>query len=286
MNGMAGGTRKRVFNVVKTVLLFVLLLLYMVPFILVIINAFKSNGAILSSPLSLVDPDGFTVANFSKAWERMNFLRSFMNSLLITVVSVVLIVLISSMTAWLFVRFDWKINKIFFGAMVAAMIIPFQVIMIPLVYVYGGVLDILGNPVTLMAMNVGFGVSMATFIYHGFIKGGVPLSLEEAATLDGCTRTQMFFKVVFPLLKPTTATIVVLDVLWVWNDYLLPSLVLSNNRDAFTLPLSTYTFYGTYLTDYGAIMAALCLTALPVIILYLFLQKQIISGVISGAVKA
>lgn len=286
MSGMVGGTRKRVFNVVKTALLFALLLLYMVPFLLVVINAFKSNGAILSSPLGLIDPDGITFSNFSKAWERMDFLRSFMNSLMITVVSVVLIVLVSSMTAWLFVRFSWKINKIFFGAMVAAMIVPFQVIMIPLVYVYGGVLDILGNPVTLMAMNVGFGVSMATFIYHGFIKGGVPLSLEEAATLDGCTRTQMFFKVVFPLLKPTTATIVVLDVLWVWNDYLLPSLVLSNNRDAFTLPLSTYTFYGAYLTDYGAIMAALCLTALPVIVLYLFLQKQIISGVISGAVKA
>lgn len=286
MSGMAGGPRKRVFGVVKTVLLFALLAVYMVPFFLVIVNAFKSNGAILRSPLALMDPNGVTFENFEKAFERMNFLRAFLNSVMVTVVSVALIVLLSSMTAWLFVRFNWRINKIFFAAMIAAMIVPFQVIMIPLVSIYGGTLNLLGNPFILMAMNVGFGVSMAVFIYHGFIRGGIPLSLEEAATLDGCSRVQTFFRVVFPLMKPTTATIVVLDVLWVWNDYLLPSLVIGNNRDAYTLPLSTYSFYGTYQVDYGAIMAALCLTALPVIILYLFLQKQIISGVISGAVKA
>ena len=284
--GMVGGTRKKVFSVLKTVFLFALLLVYMVPFFLVIINAFKSNGAILKSPLSLVDPGGIIFENFTKAFERMNFLRSFANSLLVTVVSVALIILISSMTAWLFVRFNWKINRIFFAAMIAAMIVPFQAIMIPLVSIYGGTLNMLGNPVTLIAMNIGFGVSMAVFIYHGFIRGGVPVSLEEAATLDGCNRLQMFFKVVFPLLKSTTATIVVLDVLWAWNDYLLPSLVIGNNKQAFTLPLSTYSFYGTYSVDYGAIMAALCLTALPVIVLYLFLQRQIISGVVSGAVKA
>lgn len=286
MADMVGGVRKRFSGAVKTIVLFILLALYMVPFFLVLVNSFKSNGAILSNPLQLLDPDGATFGNFVKAWERMNFVRAFGNSLLVTLVSVALIVLVSSMTAWLFVRFRWKINKIFFGAMIAAMIIPFQVIMIPLVSVYGKTLNMLGNPFTLILMNLGFGVSMAVFIYHGFIKGGVPLSLEEAATLDGCSRVQTFFRVVFPLLKPTTATIVVLDVLWVWNDYLLPNLVLSNNKDAYTLPLSTYSFYGTYLTDYGAIMAALVLTALPVIVMYLFLQKQIISGVISGAVKA
>ena len=284
--GRRAGQGKKAGALVKTVLLFALLLLYMAPFFLVVINAFKSNGAILKSPLALVDPKGVTLDNFTKAFERMDFLRSFANSLLVTVVSVALIVLISSMTAWFFVRYDWKFNKLFFGAMIAAMIVPFQVIMIPLVSIYGGTLHMLGNPYTLIAMNVGFGVSMAVFIYHGFIRSGIPLSLEEAATLDGCSPLQAFFRVVFPLMKPTTATIVVLDVLWVWNDYLLPSLVLSNNKSAYTLPLSTYSFYGAYTVDYGAIMAALCLTALPVILLYVFLQRQIISGVISGAVKA
>ena len=121
-------------------------------------------------------------------------------------------------------------------------------------------------------MNVGFGISLAVFIYHGFIKSNVPLSLEEAAKLDGCNKLQTFFLVVFPLLKSITSTIVILDVLWIWNDYLLPSLVLTQ-KENFTLPLSTYAFYGTY-------------TVIPVIILYIFLQKHIISGVISGAVKA
>lgn len=199
--------------------------------------------------------------------------------------SVLLIVIITSMTAYFFVRADWKINKVFFALMVAAMIVPFQVIMTPLISIYGSFLGILDHRLTLVFMHVGFSISMAVFIYHGFIKSNIPLSLEEAATLDGCSRTQTFFRIVFPLLKPITATIIVLNVLAIWNDYLLPSLVLTK-KELFTLPLSTYSFYGSYLTNYGAVMAGLMLTVLPVIILYLFLQKQIISGVISGAVKA
>ena len=169
--------------------------------------------------------------------------------------------------------------------MVAAMIIPFQVLMTPLISIYGNFLGVLDSRLTLIFMHVGFSISMAVFIYHGFIKSSVPIALEEAATLDGCSRTQTFFRVVFPLLKPTTATIVVLNVLAIWNDFLLPSLVLGKQK-LFTLPLSTYNFYGTYSVDYGAIMASLVMTTLPVILLYVFLQKQVISGVVSGAVKA
>ncbi len=285
MEGIVGGRKKKVWSVFKIALLAVLLAGYMIPFILVLINAFKRSGTIIRNPLRVMDPNGITLDNFKKAYESMDFPRAFFNSLLITVVSVAIIILISSMTAYLFVRASWKINGIFFALMVAAMIIPFQVLMIPIVSIYGGALGLLDHKATLIFFNVGFGISMATFIYHGFIKGNVPISLEEAAMLDGCTRRQTFFKIVFPILKPVTATIIVLDVLWVWNDYLLPSLVLTSKNN-FTLPLSTYSFYGTYSVDYGALMAALVLTVIPVIILYLFLQRQIISGVISGAVKS
>lgn len=285
MESAVGKTSKKTGNAVKLTILFLLLAVYMFPFFLTIINAFKSNAAILRTPLSLTDPNGLSLDNFVLAFKEMNFVNTFFNSLVITVVSVVIIVLLSSMTAYFFVRMKWKINSVLFGIMVAAMIIPFQVIMIPLISIYGGVLGLLANRGTLIFMNVGFGLSMAIFIYHGFIKSGVPISLEEAATLDGCSRLQTFFKVVFPLLKPTTATIVVLDVLWLWNDYLLPSLVLTKEA-LYTLPLTTYVFRGAYFNNYGALMAGLVLSTLPVIVLYIFLQKQIISGVVSGAVKS
>ena len=168
---------------------------------------------------------------------------------------------------------------------VAAMVIPFQTIMIPLISIYGNIFGVLNMRLTLIFMNIGFGMGLAIFIYHGFIKSSIPISLEEAAVIEGCTPYQVFFKVVFPLLKPITATLVVLDVLWMWNDYLLPSLILGK-KELYTLPLSTYTFYGTYTNDLGKIMAGLVLSILPVIVIYLILQKQIISGVVAGAVKS
>ena len=279
-----GGTGAKVSRAVKTVVLFALLLVYLAPFILIIINSLKTTRGILKYTLDLVDPLGVTFDNFVRAFEKMHFLRAFGNSLFVTGVSVALIVLISSMTAYFFVRADWKINKLFFSLMIIAMIIPFQVLMTPLISLYGNVLGVLDHRTTLIFLHVGFSISMAVFIYHGFIKSSVPLALEEAATLDGCSRTGTFFRVVFPLLKPTTATIVVLNVLAIWNDFLLPSLILTK-RKLFPLPLSTYDFYGTYSVDYGAIMAALVMTTIPVIVLYIFLQKQIIDGVVTGAVK-
>ncbi len=156
--------------------------------------------------------------------------------------------------------------------------------MIPLVSIYGAQLGMMNHKGTLIFMHVGFAMSMSVFMYSGFVKSGVPIALEEAAYLDGCTKMQTFFKIVFPLLKPTTSTLVILNVLAFWNDYLLPSLVLGK-KELYTLPLSTYSFYGTYTADYGTIMAALVLTLAPILILYLFLQKQIIDGVVTGAVK-
>ncbi len=170
------------------------------------------------------------------------------------------------------------------GMMIASMVIPFQVLMIPMVSLYGGILGVLNHRATLIFMHVGFSLSMATFMFHGAIKTNVPIALEEAATIDGCTRWQTYWQIVFPLLKSTIATVAIIDAMGFWNDYLLPSLVLSK-KELYTIPIATQVFYGTYSTDIGLVMAALLLAMLPILILYVLLQRYIVEGVTSGAVK-
>ena len=189
------------------------------------------------------------------------------------------------MTAYLFVRTNWFVCRIVFALLIFSMVIPFQVVMIPEVSIYGSILGVLNRRATLIFMHLGFSVSLAVFMYHGFIRTGIPISLEEAAEIDGATRLQTFFKVVFPLLKSTTATIIILYALGLWNDFLLPSLVLGK-KSLFTLPLAARSFYGTYSSDLNLIMAALVMTVIPIIILYIALQKYIVEGVVAGAVKS
>ena len=272
---------QRFLRILKSMSLYALLAIYLSPFFFVLINSFKSRREIISNPFNF--PDVWSLSNFTNAFQRMNFTSAFVNSLVITVFSVVIIAVLSSMTAYLFVRTNWRFNKIMFFAMVAAMLIPFQAIMIPLVQIYGG-LNLLNSRWILIYMYLGFGSSFAVFLYHGFIKS-IPLELEEAAMIDGCSRLQVFFKIVFPLLKSTTLTLIILNVLWIWNDFLLPSLVLISPANR-TLPLTTFYFHGTYTSDYGLLMAALMLTILPVIIFYALTQKHIIRGVMEGAIKA
>lgn len=276
--------KKKILNAVKMVILAVLFVVFIFPFVLVIINVFKTKGDITSAPLSLIGAHGFTIENFPKAMDKMNFVRSFSNSLIITVSATVLTLLVSAMAAFVIVRNNWTACRLLFAGMIASMVIPFQVLMIPLVSLYGGTFGVLNSRITLILMHVGFSVSMATFMFHGAIHTNVPVELEEAATIDGCTRWQTFWKVVFPLLKPTVATIAVIDAMAFWNDYLLPSLVLGR-KELYTIPIATQVFYGTYSTDMGLVMAALLLAMLPILILYLFLQRYIVEGVTSGAVK-
>lgn len=273
-------TKERIISIIKFVCLGLFFLIYMVPFIFVLINSFKSKKEILLSPMSLPSKLDFT--NFITAFNKMDYMHGFINSLIVTVFSVILIVVLSSMTAYILVRKKWKFNKIIFFIMVASMIIPFQAIMIPLVKIYGSV-GMLNSKWSLIYMYIGFGTSLAVFMFHGFIKS-IPLELEEAAMIDGAKGMQLFWLIVFPLLKPIVMTIVILDVLWIWNDFLLPSLVLIGPEQR-TLPLSTFYFYGTYTAEYGLSMAGLILTIIPVIIVYLILQKYIIKGVLQGSIK-
>jgi raffinose/stachyose/melibiose transport system permease protein len=259
-------------------------LFYMMPFILIIINSFKNKRDIVTDPFSLGGKLGFTITNYVTAFDKMNFISAFGNSLFITSLATLAVVIIASMTAWYFVRSGNIISRVMFALMVASMIIPFQAIMIPLVAIYGAGLGILNHRLALIFFHTGFALSMSVFMYQGFIRSGVPISLEEAAYIDGCSKLQIFFHIVLPVLKPITSTIVILNVLAFWNDYLLPSLVLTD-RALLTLPLSTYRFYGTYSADFGVIMAALVLTVLPVLVLFIILQRYVISGVLTGAVK-
>lgn len=257
-----------------------LFMLYVFPFILILINSFKTRLEVVADPLSL--PKSFDFSNYIEAFQTMNYGSAVINSLIITTVSMIVIILFSSMLAYFLVRYNWKINKIIFMALVASMIIPFQSVMIPFVTIFGNI-GLLNSRGMLIYFYLGFGISMATFMFHGFIKS-IPVELEEAAIIDGANRFQAFFKVVLPMLKPTTATIAILDVLWVWNDFLLPSLVLVNDNVR-TLPLSTFYFFGKYTANYNVAMAALVLVLLPVLIFYFVMQKRIIAGVVDGAIK-
>lgn len=280
-----GGTKKLVMDVVKTIFVVFMFLFYMMPFVLVIINSLKRKVNIVKNPLMLIDDKGVQLVNYVKAFTEMDFGAAFFNSILITGVSVFLILLCSSMTAYLFVRTNWLACRIFFALIVAYMVVPFQVIMIPLVSIYGNIFGILNSRATLIFMNLGFGTGMAIFMCHGFIKTNVPMALEEAAKIDGCTRLQIFFKIVLPLMKPILSTITILNTLGLWNDYLLPNLVLGK-KALYTLPLAIRTFYGTFSNDLGKIMAALVMIVAPIIVVYIFLQKYIIGGVVAGAVKS
>ncbi|HJD03289.1 MAG TPA: carbohydrate ABC transporter permease [Candidatus Mediterraneibacter caccogallinarum] len=282
---VVGGTKKKVANALAMIGLIIIFIAYMFPFIMVVINSLKQKRDIIKSPFSwLFTIKGLSFDNFVKAFTQMDFLNAFKNSLIVTVSATVLVTLLAAMLAYYIVRNNNIISKITFALMVASMIIPFQAIMIPLVSIYGGTLNILNHRLTLIFMHTGFSMAMSVFMFHGFIKGNVPIALEEAAYIDGCTHSQTFFKIVLPLLKPIISTMVILNSLAFWNDYLLPSLVLTDKK-LLTLPLSTYSFYGTYSADYGTIMAGLLLCVLPILILYVILQKQIIGGVVAGAVK-
>ncbi|MCI3922970.1 carbohydrate ABC transporter permease [Paenibacillus sp. TRM 82003] len=257
--------------------------LFTFPFFLLVVNSFKANGEILESPFAW--PATFDFGRFADVIAKMNFFVTFKNTFVITVVSVFFILLFSAMTAHYLVRNPTKANNTFFALLVASMIIPFQSIMIPLVYIYGAKLHLIdAAPIPLLiALYIGFGSALSVFIYHGFVKS-IPLELEEASFIDGCTPRQTFFKIVLPMLMPTSVTIAILNVLWIWNDYLLPSLILVQEQ-FYTMPIKMKVFNGTYMNNWELLIPAILMTILPILVFYLFGQRYIIKGVMQGAIK-
>lgn len=255
-------------------------LLFLVPFYYVISNSLKTFAEILTKTSAL--PTTFVWSNYANAFEKLDYLNVFKNSLLITVISNLVLVIFCSMAAYMLVRTKSKISNIIFMTLVAAMIIPFQSIMIPLMKTAGS-LGLLGSIGGLVFMYLGFGAGMTIFLYHGFIKG-IPVELEEAAIIDGASRFGVFWRIVFPLLKPITVTIVILNSLWIWNDYLLPSLALQD-PSLRTIPLATFFFFGQYTKQWDLALAALMLGIIPLLIFFFALQKHIIEGITSGSIK-
>ncbi|MDR9746083.1 carbohydrate ABC transporter permease [Paenibacillus taichungensis] len=273
-------------NGILSLLIVIISLVFLSPIYIVIVNSFKTRAELYENVLSL--PSTFSFEYYITAIKKMNFLVALGNSLYVTTVTVIFVIVLASMTAWMLVRRDNVMSKIIFFLFVATMLIPFQTLMMPLMQVMDWIRTHLHLPVLnthggLIFMNIGFHAGMAVFLYHGFIKS-IPVALEEAAVLDGCSTLGVFWKIVFPLLKSISVTVAILDVIASWNDYLLPSLVLSE-KGLRTIQLSTFYFFGEFTIVWNQAMAGLTLTIIPIVIFYAIAQKYIIKGIAAGAVK-
>lgn len=269
----------------------ILTVIVLAPFFLVVVNSAKNSGDIVLSPISFPSNWGQLPANLINVINNQNFSywKSFFSSLLITAVSLLLLTLFSSMSAWVLVRNKTKWSNFIFMLFVSAMVIPFQVVMLPLLSTFRATSDFLGIQMLqsykgIIFAYLGFGGSMSVFILHGFVKG-IPYELEEAAWIDGCSPEGTFFRIIFPLLKPVQVTVLILNGIWIWNDYLLPSLMLGLNGQIKTLPVAVSSFVGSYVKQWDLILSAALLAMIPIIILFLFAQKQIIQGMVDGAIK-
>ncbi|HPF88406.1 MAG TPA: carbohydrate ABC transporter permease [Candidatus Limiplasma sp.] len=268
-----------------------LFLLFMTPFFIVLINASKTSAEIVTDPIAM--PTDFTLLfqNVRTIMElpTTNYIGAFFDSCIITILSLLVISLFSSMCAWVLVRNKKKWSTVIFMIFVSAMVIPFQVVMYPLVKwfkVLGDATGIrmLGTFQGIVFAYLGFGCSMSIFILHGFIKS-VPLELEEAATIDGCSQARTFFTIVLPLLQPPFITVLILNGIWIWNDFLLPLLVLGTTGDVQTIPLAVMNFVGSYVKQWDLILTSTLLAMLPIIILFIFAQRYIIKGMVEGSIK-
>lgn len=275
--------KKKISKVIILIILSILAIIFLVPIFLVLMNSFKSRLFISSAPFEFPTTDTFVgLENYIKGLTSSGFFAAFGRSLFITVFSVAIIVLCTSMTGWFIIRVKSRFNKLLYYLFVFSMIVPFQMVMFTMTYVVTKVG--LNNVVGIVFIYLGFGAGLSVFMLSGFVKS-IPLEIEEAATIDGSSPLQTFFMIVFPILKPTAITVAILNAMWVWNDYLLPYLVLGS--DDKTVPVAIQlAMQGAYgATDYGGFMAMLVLAIIPIVIFYICCQKYIIKGVIAGAVK-
>ena len=275
-------SQKRLQNNVTFVFLLILAVLFLAPIFIVFMNSFKGRFFISDAPFALPDSQTFVgLKNYTSGLAKTGFLQAFWYSLFITVSSVGAIVLFTSMTAWCITRVKSKFSTLFYYFLVFSMIVPFQMVMFTMSKM-ANVLR-LDNPVGIIVIYLGFGAGLSVFIFSGFVKS-IPIEIEEAATMDGCSPIQTFFWIVFPILRPIAITVAILNSMWIWNDYLLPYLVIGSNYK--TIPIAIQYLQGGYGSkDMGAMMAMLVLAIIPIIIFYFALQKYIIEGVVAGAVK-
>ncbi|MGN7765206.1 carbohydrate ABC transporter permease [Paenibacillus sp. 22594] len=274
-------SRYRLRNFILEIAAILLALVFLSPFYLVLSNSVKGLKEILMDAASF--PQVYQWDNYSKVWDAINFPQAFWNSLQITVLSVIFIVMFSSMAAYQIVRKPSRFNSFVFLLLVSAMIIPFQSLMLQLVRVTS-ILEMRGELYGIVACYLGFGMPLSVFLFHGFIKS-VPIELEEAARVDGSSPYGVFFKIVFPLLMPIIVTVIILNTLWIWNDYLLPVLVIGGNKDLTTLPVAVTKFFGQYTKKWDLALAGLVMAITPILLFFLSLQRYIVEGVTAGSIK-
>ncbi len=270
----------RIVNVMLTVLVAVLALLFLTPFYFTLTNSVKTYGEVIKDAASL--PDQIILENYAIAFRDINFPLVFFNSFFITSVSLLFMVSLGSMAAWRLVRRPHKGSKIIFSIFVIAMVVPFQSIMIPLMRVTS-TLGLLDNRFGVIITYIGFGMPFTVFLLHGFAKT-VPLEVEESAYLDGASDVTIFIRIVLPLLKSMLATVTILQTFWMWNDFLLPLLIIFSDNLK-TIPLAIFSFFGQYNNQWDKALATLNMGMLPIIVFFLFLQRFIIRGVTSGSLK-
>lgn len=269
----------------------VLLGVFFFPFMMVIFNSAKNASEIIATPLSYPENWSNLIKNIQEILSRRNidYYRSFVNSVVITSVSLVAIGVFSGMAAWILVRTKTRYSFWIFMFFLAGMVIPFQVVMLPLVRLLETLRAMTGIQFKdtyhgVILAYIGFGTPLSIFLFHGFIKS-IPIDIEEAAIIDGCSKAQVFFLIVLPILKPIFVTLLVLNGMWIWNDYLLPVLVIGLGGSVKTLPLSVANLAGFYDKEWALILTSVLMAALPILILFLFAQKHIIKGMTSGAIK-
>lgn len=278
--------------IARTIFAIIIATYILFPFFLVVINSCKPTDKITENPISLSGVGiGQLFGNLKDVINNTHFLfwSAFEYSVIITLLSLVFLALFGSMAAWVICRNRTKWSTVIYFTFIASMIIPFQVVMLPLISTFRDVGKFIGIPMLqsvpgIIFAYLGFGGAMTVFILNGFIKG-IPVALEEAASIDGCTPEQVFFLIIFPLLKPVITTVTILNGMWIWNDYLLPSMMLGQNGKVKTLPVAVQAFVGSYVKQWNLILAAALLAIIPIVVLFLFAQKQIMKGMIEGAVK-
>lgn len=268
--------------IVLEIALVLLALLFLFPLFLMVINSFKTLGEVLRDVLAL--PKSPSFANFAFVWKYVRYPRLFLNNLIITVIGIAGIVIFSSIAAYMQSRHKSRFSTFLYFFCVMPMLIPFQTIMITVLKLMSS-LKLTGSTWGLGIQYWGFGIPLAVFIYHGFVKM-IPREIDESAMVDGATTLRTFFQVIFPLLRPVSTTIIVIDVMWIWNDFLLPLLMVNSSKETQTLTLAAYGFIGQYNTDWQYAMAAMVMAVMPSIIFFVIMQKDIVKGVVVGAVKA
>ncbi len=283
--------KRKVSNSIITVLTVVLFSITLFPFFIVLINSAKASLEIITDPIALPEYWSQLFVNIKEIWNKpsIRYSSSVFSSVVITGGSLTTISIFSAMAAWVLVRTKSKTSTIIFLVFLSGLIIPFQVVMFPLVSFFRIIKEATTIPMLrtyhgMIMAYIGFGAPLAVFMFHGFIKS-IPHELEEAAIIDGCSKPHVFFKIIMPILKPIFVTVIILNAIWIWNDFLLPSLILGVGHDIQTIPLAIAAFAGSFVKKWDLIMTAVLMATAPIIIGFLFAQKHIIKGMVAGSIK-